>query len=185
MGITAKVNAGAVKAKFDAWSRSSAAKDRAAQKIDEYIDGDIRVSEGGSRVLTIAWVNELASELAGMIGSTADSRIGGSGITVSASGGGAHKTGGGGISASVDISTPGGFSRGSLYPAKYGGVDNIVALFEHGYNAGGSVWGEWHGDYTWSLTSREGQNFIHAAVDEFNSKYASLGITATINAPYA
>lgn len=187
MGITAKVNAAAVQAKLDAWVKSAAAKDRAEQKINEYIDSDVRRSDGGSKVLTIAWVNELAEELAGMIeaNSSLTASGGGHGISVTASGGGAHKIGSGGVAASIDLSEDGGLGRSSLYTEYPKRVKNIIALFEHGYSARTSVWGYWNGEYTWSLSERDAANFIHEAVDDFNSKYSDLGITVTIMKPYA
>lgn len=185
MGITAKVNTASIQGKVNSWVKSADARQRAEEKVNEYIDSDVRQSSGGSRVLTVAWVNEMAQELAGMINTKAASTIGSHGINVTASGGGAQRVGSGGITASVDISADGGLFRPSLYPKKYGGVDNIVALFEHGYDAGGLVWGEWHGDYTWSLSHRDGEDFIHEAVDDFNTKYSGFGITVTIMGPYA
>lgn len=64
-------------------------------------------------------------------------------------------------------------SRPSLAPALYrDGAYDIVALMNHGYRAGGSVHGEWHGKDTWSLRERKGAFFIQSAIAKFNAKYS-------------
>lgn len=172
------LNEASVMAKLNAWANSAAGKKKMDEKIAEYINNDVRMTQGGSRLLTVSWVNELANELAGMISSNAPKQI-----PFTVSGGGAAHTGGGAITASLTLS--GNFSRPSLYPEKYGGAENIVVLFEKGWSAGGKVWGYWNGDYTWSRMSYGGDHFIANAVESFNAMYSGLGITATVIGDYA
>ena len=61
--------------------------------------------------------------------------------------------------------------RPSLQPSIYGGVDNIIALFNNGYNAYKSIGGYWHGDYITSLQRREALHFIQNAINDFNTRY--------------
>lgn len=73
----------------------------------------------------------------------------------------------------------------------YDGIENILALFNNGYIASGSVYGWWNGhrptgealsrgvtgseDYAWIKTrpEREGLRFMQDARDEFLAKYGS------------
>ena len=73
--------------------------------------------------------------------------------------------------------------RDSLYPDKYEGVDNIVAVFNNGYDAGNHVWGIWvpapedsagwghDAIYAASKTHRDGLHFIQQAIDDFNGNF--------------
>ena len=67
--------------------------------------------------------------------------------------------------------------RESLDPSTYQGVDNIVKLFVHGYDAGGSVRGVWKGhgsDVIWSLRKREPDDFMDDATNIFNKQYKGI-----------
>lgn len=75
-------------------------------------------------------------------------------------------------SASIEIYMADAPGRASLYPKEYGGVDNIVAIFNNGYTAKNKVYGKWHGKYISSLDKRQGSFFMQKAVDEFMSKYS-------------
>lgn len=176
--VKASLNTASVEAKLKAWEASAAGKAMMDKKIDEYIEGDVRFTQAGSRVVTKGLLTEAAHELAGNITASAPGQIS-FGVSV----GGAVKTGGGAMQLAMSIT--GDLARPSLYPAKYGGTPNIVVLFEKGYSASGKVWGYWNGDYTWSLQHREGEFFIHDAVDAFNASYGGLGITASIQGEYA
>lgn len=61
-------------------------------------------------------------------------------------------------------------SRPSLKPSKYDGVDDMALLFDKGYSAGGSVFGEWHGSNIWSKRSRPATNFVEMGMADFVSK---------------
>lgn len=76
-------------------------------------------------------------------------------------------------SASLEIYMSEAPGRASLYPKKYDGVDNIVAIFNNGYTAQDHVYGKWHGKYVSSLDKRQGSFFMQKAVDAFMAKYGS------------
>ncbi len=66
--------------------------------------------------------------------------------------------------------------RDSLQPDRYGGVDNIIAVLNNGYDEHenmAKVWGVWHGMRIHALTERTGLHFIQRAVDDFNGNYGS------------
>lgn len=75
--------------------------------------------------------------------------------------------------------------RESLYPAKYGGVDNIVAIFNNGYSAKDSVYGVWHGKPAKSLDSRQGSFFMQKAVDQFMSSYSDYDVSVDLSSDYS
>lgn len=76
-------------------------------------------------------------------------------------------------SASIEIYMSDAPGRASLYPKKYDGVDNIVAIFNNGYTAKDRVYGKWHDKYVSSLDKRQGSFFMQKAVDAFMDKYGS------------
>lgn len=78
-------------------------------------------------------------------------------------------------------------SRQSLQPQRYGGVQDIVMLFNDGYDAANQIRGRWISStgedrgVVKSLQSRPGLFFIQAAIDEFNATYgARYNVTATL-----
>lgn len=76
-------------------------------------------------------------------------------------------------SATIQIYMSDAPGRASLYPQKYGYVDNIVAIFNNGYTAENKVYGKWHGKYVSSLDKRQGSFFMQKAIDAFMDKYGS------------
>lgn len=75
--------------------------------------------------------------------------------------------------------------RDSLVPESYPeGVPDIIALFVHGYNAHGSVFGEWHGNNHVSLRHREPNDFMARAVEEFNRSQKNGQVTAVLTRKY-
>ncbi len=89
---------------------------------------------------------------------------------------------------SVEIYFTDDLHRDSLEPENYGGVNNVVALLNNGYDehpAMEHVWGYWHGVHIHGLTQRTGLRFIQQAVHEFNSVYgAKYGVTAVAGEDY-
>ena len=80
-------------------------------------------------------------------------------------------------SLSIKISfKEGSLHRESLRPDLYpNGLDNIVLLFAHGYNARNPVMGQWKNSRSYphtvrSVQKREPNNFLQEAVEEFNIK---------------
>lgn len=61
--------------------------------------------------------------------------------------------------------------RPSLVPEVYGGVHDIVLLLNDGVDHNmASVYGKWHGEYTYSKTQILGTHFIENAVNAFLAK---------------
>lgn len=62
---------------------------------------------------------------------------------------------------------------GSMGTRTGDGVDNIIALFNEGYNAAGAVHGFWEsaGIFTWSLRVRPHLGFMQGEIDRFNARY--------------
>lgn len=88
-------------------------------------------------------------------------------------------------SASIQIYMSDDPHRDSLMPKKYGGVDNIVAIFNSGYSADGQVYGKWHGKKIASLTERPGSFFMQKAISTFESKYGEkFDVSVSINPEY-
>lgn len=93
-------------------------------------------------------------------------------------------------------------SRQSLYSDGYDGVENIVALFNKGYEAKNFVYGDWDGHsptgearvdnrsiessaYIRSRIKREGLHFMQQAVSDFNGNYGSdYNVIAKIGKDY-
>lgn len=183
--MRATLNTASISNKLNAWAHSPAGQKAMSQKIDEYIDKDIRKTQAGGRVLTVQWVRELAQELCRMIESNAASLPDSVKANVaSISPFRPQKGRGGAIKAEINFQSV-WLSRESLEPERYGGIDNIIVLFEKGYTAKGQVFGEWHGEMVKSLTHRDGLGFIENAVSDFNARYASLGVVATVQGEYA
>lgn len=89
-------------------------------------------------------------------------------------------------SASIQIYMTDNPYRESLMPQKYGGVDNIVAIFNNGYTASDRVYGKSHDKKIVSLDKRQGSFFMQKAVDEFMAKYsASYDVSVDLNPQYS
>ena len=69
-----------------------------------------------------------------------------------------------------------GYNRhtGTLSERTGDGIDNIIALFNNGYDAGGAVYGFWEnaGVFTWSLRNRPHLGFMEGEIDRFNAQYS-------------
>ena len=63
------------------------------------------------------------------------------------------------------------------------GIRDIVLHFSYGWNAQGSVYGEWHGNDIWSLRKRNPNDFLEIAVEEFNKKAKNIA-TAELMGEY-
>ena len=77
---------------------------------------------------------------------------------------GATKVGEDTYSIGIDISQQ---FRPSLVPQKYGGVDDMAALFNNGWSASNEVIGFWHGRLTRSRTSFPGVHFVQNGIAAF------------------
>ena len=82
----------------------------------------------------------------------------------------------------------GSLQRESLRPDLYpDGLENIVLLFAHGYDANG-IRGQWKNSKSYpahinSLRHRDPNGFLQDAVDEFNSKGGNIA-KAVLEAKY-
>lgn len=75
--------------------------------------------------------------------------------------------------------------RDSLYKEKYpNGIDDIVSLFVHGYNASNPVYGQWHGSRVRSRTNRAPNSFMQNAINEFNATNSDKNVVAYIGDDY-
>lgn len=165
--------------KVNAYAASAAGRKAMNDTIQSYIRGsDPRVKSsgktyGGGKIMTEKEMIDAAKDLVSIVRSTAGS----AGLPSSVM---EHieslqytapvfdEDG----SASIQIYMTDDPSRPSLYPKKYNGVSNIVAIFNCGYNADGRVYGMWHDKKTVSLDKRQGSFFMQKAVDKFMAKYA-------------
>lgn len=75
---------------------------------------------------------------------------------------------------SITVYFSGDASRPSLDEARYGGIDDIVLLFNNGVDhTMRPVHGYWHGEEVWSRTTIPGAHFIEQAVSDFMGNYAT------------
>lgn len=174
------ISTGDIMAKLNAYAKSPEGQKKMGDKIQAYRKGaDPRVratgkTYGGGSIMNEKEMVSAAKELIAMVRSSAAS----AGLPASvmehiesldytmpfinADG-----------SASIQIYMSDNPHRDSLMPQKYGGVENIVAIFNSGYSADGRVYGTWHGKKTASLEQRQGSFFMQKAVNAFEAKYGS------------
>ena len=187
MTIRADLNTASVVGKLEKWARSADGVRRLQQTVDQYIKKDVRKSQYGSKIVTIGMMNDIAQELCDMINMNAGS----SGLAATVM---AHISSltpikasagyGGSIKAGVSFRDA-DMSRPSIQPAMYGSIDNIVALFEFGWEAGRHTFGPWHGEWIVSRIEHEPLYFIHNAVEELESKYSDINLHIEIQYPYS
>jgi hypothetical protein len=60
------------------------------------------------------------------------------------------------------------------------GIEDIVIHFTYGWNARGSVYGEWHGENVWSRRSRQPNDFLERAIDEFNKNAKGVAVAELV-----
>lgn len=163
------INEAAIQAKVRAWGNSGAGQAKISAVIKDLINGIIHtgVTITGD-VLTVAEMMEAAEKMKSILAQCSSGLPASvQSIVANASIGPISENGPG--SYSVSLQFHGDFVRPSLQPTKYGYVNNIVALFNNGYRAGGQVFGDWHGNRIGSLQERAGTHFVNEAVAVFNS----------------
>ena len=189
----ASINLDSVRHKVRVWENSTQGQDRIQKKVKNYILNNVERTEAGSRVLTRHQMIEYADKLVALIRSTANSY----GLPESVA---AHfdalKRGKCVLmpdgSFQIEIMFTGDLSRASLEPETYGGVKNIIAIFNNGYpqdrsrsEAISHVTGWWNGKETRALGYRPGLYFLQSAVNDFNTTYGiPLGMYAELDAIY-
>lgn len=189
----ASVNIDSVLDKLYAWERSSKGQKKIQSTVNKYVRNNVRKTKAGSRVLTESDMKEAANKLVQTIRNTA---LGCSLPASVAAHFGSLKVGklqrqvnGSYI---IEINFTDDLSRESLQPEKYGGVRNIIAIFNNGYpsdrgrsEAISYVKGWWHGNETRALEFRQGLYFMQDAVNDFNLNYGiPLGMYAEVGEVY-
>ena len=184
---------GSIMSKVEAWPKSDEGKKRMDAKIKEYRSGkDSKVNSsgktnGGSRILTPAQIKRLSKEFISILRKTAAASDLADSVMehiesfdftepyIAPDG-----------SMVVAVYMTDNPHRDSLYPKKYDGVDNIVALMNCGYSANGEVFGIWKDKRIVSLQMREGKWFMQKAADEFERLYGEeYGVTVAIAPEYS
>ena len=187
------IDEGAILEKLIAWEKSPKGQATLNNKLNSYIIHNVERTEAGSRVLTRRKMIELADKLVRMLRDSASAAaLPPSVMADFATIKRGRVTPKGDGSFEVEINFNADLSRPSLQPHSYGGVDNIIAIFNNGYprDAGRAeaishVMGEWHGKQVTALGSRPGLYFMQDAVNSFNSMYgAQYDIYAELDAVY-
>lgn len=190
----ASINLGSILAKVDDWKESDKGRKRMKKTLDNYVRNNVGKTQAGSPVLTRKAMIDYGNKLIQAIQNTALSCDLPDSVAAHFSSLKRGKT----IilpdgSYVMEISFTDDLTRESLEPQRYGGVRNIVAIFNNGYpaDAGRSeaisnVYGWWHGNYIHALGARQGLHFMQTAVDDFNQTYGSqFGIHATVGEIYS
>lgn len=187
------INMGSILDKLYAWERSDKGQKRIQSTVNKYVRNNVRKTDAGGRVITESDMEEAAKNLVQTIRDTAL----GCNLPSSVA---AHfdslkvgklqrQTDGSYI---IEINFTDDLTRESLQPEKYGGVRNIIAIFNNGYpsdrgrsEAISHVSGWWHGKETTALEFRQGLYFMQDAVNDFNLNYGMpLGMYAEVGAVY-
>lgn len=189
----AQINYDSIFDKVYAYADSSKGQERMQKKINNYVMYNIKRTKAGSRVITYRDMIDAGEKLVQQIRNAAQSCDLPPSVLEhfnSLKRGQAERQPDG--SYLMEISFTDDLSRASLQPEDYGGVRNIVAIFNNGYPADRSrseaishVAGWWHGKNTVALGFRPGLHFMQNAVNDFNLNYGiPLGIYAEVGAIY-
>lgn len=190
----ASVNIDSILDKVDDYKRSDKGQKRMKSTIDKYVRTNVSKTQGGSDVLTRKAMLDYGNKLIHAIQNAALSCDLPQSVAAHFS---SLKRGKTAIlsdgSYIMEISFTDDLTRESLEPEKYGGVRNIVAIFNNGYPADSSrsaaisnVSGWWHSEYIHALGARSGLHFMQTAVNDFNQTYGSqFGIHAIVGEIYS
>lgn len=190
----ASLNIDSILAKVDYWKESDKGRKRMKKTLDNYVRNNVGKTQAGSPVLTRKAINDYGNKLIQAIQNTALSCDLPDSVAAHFS---SLKRGKTAIlpdgSYIMEISFTDDLTRESLEPQRYGGVRNIVAIFNNGYpsdvgrsEAISNVYGWWHSEYIHALGARQGLHFMQTAVDDFNQTYGSkFGIHATVGEIYS
>lgn len=189
----AQINYDSIIDKVYDYAESSKGQDRMQKKITNYMMHNVKHTKAGSRVITYRDMIDAGDKLVQHIRDSAHGCDLPPSVLAhfdSLKRGRAIKQPDG--SFMMEISFTDDLSRPSLDPEKYGGVRNIVAIFNNGYPADASrteaishVSGWWHGKETVALPQRAGLYFMQDAVNDFNLNYGlALGMYAEVGVVY-
>lgn len=187
------INTDSILDKLYTWERSDKGKKKIQNTVNQYVRNNVRKTKAGSRVLTEDDMREAAKKLVQTIRDTARGCSLPSSVDAhfdSLEVGKLQRNQDG--SYIIEISFSDDLTRESLQPEKYGGVRNIIAIFNNGYpsdmgrsEAISHVSGLWHGKETTALEFRPGLYFMQDAVNDFNLNYGiPLGMYAEVGAVY-
>lgn len=187
------INMDSILDKVYAWERSDKGQKKIQGTVNKYVRNNVSRTKVGSRVVTQRDMLDAARKLVQTIKDTAH----GCDLPTSVL---AHfdSLNIGKLqrqaddSYTIEINFTDDLTRESLQPEKYGGVRNIIAIFNNGYPADRSrseaishVAGYWHGKETVALEFRPGLYFLQDAVNDFNMNYGMpLGMYAELGAVY-
>lgn len=189
------INYASIEAKARAYMDSEKGQARAKAKLDEYITIGRDRTKAGSYVMNHTRMRRIADEFIRAVQKLTSTQALSSGSDFSDPSSVVE------LFQSMSISNPekldentykvtvnftGDLSRRSLEPDRYGGVDNIVALFNNGYVAPRAeyVIGIWHGETISGLPFRDSGRFMQAAQQQIESKYASRDVIVELNPIY-
>ena len=187
------INMDSILDKIYAWERSDKGQKKIQSTVNKYVRNNIDRTKAGSRVVTQRAMREAAQKLVQTVKDTAHSCDLPASVLAhfdSLSVGKLQRQADG--SYIIEINFTDDLTRESLQPEKYGGVRNIIAIFNNGYPSDMSrseaishVAGYWHGKETVALEFRPGLYFLQTAVNDFNLNYGMpLGMYAELGAVY-
>ena len=179
--------------KVYAWERSDKGQKKIQGTVNKYVRNNVSRTKAGSRVVTQRDMLDAARKLVQTIKDTAHGCDLPTSVLAhfdSLSIGKLQRQAD--DSYTIEINFTDDLTRESLQPEKYGGVRNIIAIFNNGYPADRSrseaishVAGYWHGKETVALEFRPGLYFLQDAVNDFNMNYGMpLGMYAELGAVY-
>ena len=187
------INMDSILDKVYAWERSDKGQKKIQGTVNKYVRNNVSRTKAGSRVVTQRDMLDAARKLVQTIKDTAHGCDLPTSVLAhfdSLSIGKLQRQAD--DSYTIEINFTDDLTRESLQPEKYGGVRNIIAIFNNGYPADRSrseaishVAGYWHGKETVALEFRPGLYFLQDAVNDFNMTYGMpLGMYAELGAVY-
>ncbi len=187
------INMDSILDKVYAWERSDKGQKKIQGTVNKYVRNNVSRTKAGSRVVTQRDMLDAARKLVQTIKDTAHGCDLPTSVLAhfdSLSLGKLQRQAD--DSYTIEINFTDDLTRESLQPEKYGGVRNIIAIFNNGYPADRSrseaishVAGYWHGKETVALEFRPGLYFLQDAVNDFNMNYGMpLGMYAELGAVY-
>lgn len=187
------INMNSILDKVYAWERSDKGQKKIQGTVNKYVRNNVSRTKAGSRVVTQKDMLDAARKLVQTIKDTAHGCDLPTSVLAhfdSLSIGKLQRQAD--DSYTIEINFTDDLTRESLQPEKYGGVRNIIAIFNNGYPADRSrseaishVAGYWHGKETVALEFRPGLYFLQDAVNDFNMNYGMpLGMYAELGAVY-
>ena len=187
------INMDSILDKVYAWERSDRGQKKIQGTVNKYVRNNVSRTKAGSRVVTQRDMLDAARKLVQTIKDTAHGCDLPTSVLAhfdSLSIGKLQRQAD--DSYTIEINFTDDLTRESLQPEKYGGVRNIIAIFNNGYPADRSrseaishVAGYWHGKETVALEFRPGLYFLQDAVNDFNMNYGMpLGMYAELGAVY-